>query len=586
MTDGHAARPTRDGAQKPVVIRKLASGVPGFDEVLGGGIPEYSFNMIAGAPGTGKTTLAEQIMFANATEERPALHFTVLGEPPLKMLRYQQQFEFFDLSRVGTAVRFLNLSDEVLQRDLSTVFDRIVREVDDAKPGIVVVDSFRTVIRNSEVGARELDLQHFVQRLALRLTSWEATTFLLGEYGESESRSPVFTVADGVFWLSNDVERNATVRRLRVTKIRGQAPLPGLHTVRIADAGVEVFPRQLRSRVGPVRTDTGTRLSIGVAELDAMMGGGIPAGDSVLVSGPTGAGKTILGTQFIAAGVAAGESGVIAVFEEHPEAYISRARNLGFDLRDMMDRGKLDVVYLRPLDLSVDETLREIEDRVHRIGAKRVVIDSLSGFEIALAPGFREDFRESYYRLLQSLTQSSITVVSMIETSGENDYLRFSPYSVSFLSDDILAMRYIELEGRLRTVLSVIKMRGSDHSRELRIAEVTGHGMEIRQALSGYRGIITGVPAPRWDGDAAPGLELTPEEAQVLDVLLARGAHSADALTAATGLTLDLVMRVLDALAAAQYVIASDGDEPKAYRVAARVLGRTVQPQGDEKRPL
>ncbi|HSU97831.1 MAG TPA: ATPase domain-containing protein, partial [Gemmatimonadaceae bacterium] len=117
----------------------MATGVPGLDDVLGGGIPEYSFNMIAGAPGTGKTTMAEQIMFANATAERPALHFTVLGEPPIKMLRYQQQFDFFDLSRVGSEVRFLNLSEEVLERDLNVVFDRIVGEVERANPGIVVV---------------------------------------------------------------------------------------------------------------------------------------------------------------------------------------------------------------------------------------------------------------------------------------------------------------------------------------------------------------------------------------------------------------------------------------------------------------
>ncbi len=403
-----------------VVINRLATGVPGFDAVLGGGIPEYSFNMIAGAPGTGKTTLAEQIMFANATAERPAIHFTVLGEPPLKMLRYQQQFDFFDLSRVGTDIRFLNLSEEVLQRDLNVVFDRIVSEVESAKPGIVVVDSFRTVVRNSELPtSHEIDLQYFIQRLALRLTSWEATTFLIGEYGESEARSPVFTVADGIFWMTNEVERNATVRKLRVTKIRGQASLSGLHTFRITDAGVEVFPRQPIAAAPGQRRDPNERRSTGVEGLDAMMAGGIPAGDAVLVSGPTGAGKSILGGHFIAAGVAKGECGVIAVFEEHPETYIARAKDLGFDFDAMVAAGKLDIMYLRPLDLSVDETLYEIERRVHRLGAIRVVVDSLSGFEVALAPSFRQDFRESFYRLTQALTAINITIIATMETSGE-----------------------------------------------------------------------------------------------------------------------------------------------------------------------
>jgi circadian clock protein KaiC len=239
--------------------------VPGLDEVLGGGIPEYSFNLIAGSPGTGKTTLAEQIMFANATAGRPALHLTVLGEPPLKMLRYQQQFTFFDLDRVGSEVRFVNLSEEALDRDLDAVLARISQEVDMANPGIVVVDSFRTAIRSAEgPGTNEVDLQEFVQRLALRLTSWEATTFLVGEYHENETRSPVFTVADGILWLANEVERNSTRRKLRVMKLRGQAALPGVHTFRITSDGLEVYPRislsadsESRRASGPGRSNPG-----------------------------------------------------------------------------------------------------------------------------------------------------------------------------------------------------------------------------------------------------------------------------------------------------------------------------------------
>src|SRR6185369_10672763 len=131
----------------PVRIRQLPTGVPGLDEILGGGLPEYSFNIIAGAPGSGKTTLAHQVMFANASPENPALYFTVLGEPAIKMLRYQQQFAFFDRSKVGTGIRFINLSEQVMKGSLKDVFDEIVREVEKVPPGVVVVDSFRTVAR-------------------------------------------------------------------------------------------------------------------------------------------------------------------------------------------------------------------------------------------------------------------------------------------------------------------------------------------------------------------------------------------------------------------------------------------------------
>ncbi len=183
-----------------VTIRQLPTGVPGLDEILGGGLPEFSFNIIAGAPGCGKTTLAHQIMFANATVARPALYFTVLGEPAIKMLRYQQQFTFFDPAKLDGAIRFINLSQIVLDHDLGAVLDAVIKEVEVSKAGIVVVDSFRTVVRKALNNATEVELQGFVQRLALHLTSWQATTFLIGEYVEGELRdNPVFTVADGLF---------------------------------------------------------------------------------------------------------------------------------------------------------------------------------------------------------------------------------------------------------------------------------------------------------------------------------------------------------------------------------------------------
>ncbi len=225
---------------------------PGPDEILGGGLPEYSFNIIAGAPGCGKTTLAHQFVFANATPERPALYFTVLGEPALKMLRYQQQYTFFDHAKLNSAIRFINLSQVVLEKDLSAVLDEISREVEAASPGIVVVDSFRTVVRKARAGASEMELQGFVQRLALHLTSWQATTFLVGEYAEAEMRdNPVFTVADGLFWLYQSVERNSIVRKLQIMKLRGQASVPGpahLPHYRCRDAGLPAHPRPDRKK--------------------------------------------------------------------------------------------------------------------------------------------------------------------------------------------------------------------------------------------------------------------------------------------------------------------------------------------------
>ena len=499
--------PPSDAGEK-VRIRQLPTGARGLDEILGGGLPEFSFNIIAGAPGCGKTTLAHQIVFANATPERPALYFTVLGEPAIKMLRYQQQYSFFDASKLEHAIRFINLSQVVLEQDLDAVLEAIASEVEKSNPGIVVVDSFRTVLRKKPgAPASEMELQSFTQRLALLLTSYQATTFLLGEYTESEMRdNPVFTVADGLFLLSQVTERNSVVRKLQILKLRGQASVPGLHTIRIGDFGLQAFSRTL-GLGGEAPRPTGTRrLSTGIQELDAMMGGGIPEGDSVLVAGASGTGKSVLATQFIAAGLRDGEPGIIVVFEERPAKYAKRAAGLGIDLTSAWHDGRLEILYLRPLDLSVDETMLEILAAVRRTGARRLVVDSLVGFEMALAPGFRADYRESLYRMIAVLTGAGVTILSTVEVEDSFTAFSFSHYAISFLTDDIVRPRYVEIDGQLRKILVIVKMRGGNHSKDVREYIIGEHGLVlISPRRTDYVGLTSGLPRRIGDRqDVAP----------------------------------------------------------------------------------
>jgi circadian clock protein KaiC len=489
---------TKNAATQPgkVTIRKLPTGVRGLDDILGGGIPEFSFNVIAGMPGCGKTTMAHQIVFANATAEKPALFFTVLGEPAIKMLRYQQQFSFFDGSKLGKAVRFINLSDLVLHQDLEAVLAEIIKQVTAINPSVVVVDSFRTVMRKTPTADGEMEMQSFIQQLTQFLTSWEATTFLVGEFGEEETRgNPLFTIADGLFWLSQKVERNSVVRKLQILKVRGSGSVPGLHTVRINDDGLQAFSRTL-GFVLKTRKPTGRRrLSMGIPELDKMMGGGVLEGDSLLIAGPSGTGKTALATQFIAAGLRNGEPGIMAIFEERPKGYIDRADSFGLNLKAPQEKGHLEIIYLRPLDLSVDETMQEILDAVERVGAKRLVIDSLVSLEVALAPGFREDFRESLYRLIVALTGAGVTILSTVEVEDSFTGFSFSHYTISFLTDDIIRMRYVEIDGQLRKVMVVIKMRGGNHSKDIREYVITDKGVVVIQPRStDYDGLTTGIP--------------------------------------------------------------------------------------------
>jgi len=478
-----------------VVIHRLATGVPGLDAILGGGLPEYSFNLIIGPPGSGKTTLAHQMMFALATRERPALYFTVLGEPPLKMLRYQQQYSFFDSNQINESIRFVNLSGDVSTGHFDQVLARITQEVADFSPALVFVDSFRSVMLEAQrqpEGA--ISLQQFVQQLGILLTGWQATTFLVGEYSSESETHPVFTVADGLLLLDQSVHRNSMVRKIQVLKMRGQATSPGIHTFRITSAGIDVFPSAL------VRDDTGAaaaadraprseaRLAMGVPRLDDMLGGGLPAGYSLLVAGPSGSGKTILATAFLAEGVRRGEPGAIVAFEQTPSQ--SRTRTID----EMVRAGKIGLINTRSLDLSIDEIVQRLIDLIQRMKATRVVIDSLSGFELAVAPTFREDFRESLFRMVAVLAGLGVTVLLTSELEDRYTDLRFSPYGSAFLTDAIIVQRYIEVESRLKRVMAVVKVRGSAHSDELRQFEITDEGIVIGNPVLAYEGLLGGQP--------------------------------------------------------------------------------------------
>lgn len=543
-------------AQPPVAkLPLLDSGVPGLNDVLGGGVPALSFNVIAGGPGSGKTTLALQLLFATATPQRPGLFISLLGETPLKMLRYQGLFDFFLPKRIGSDVHVLDLSEDALEGDLDRVLLRIIAEVDRLRPLVVVVDSFRSLVRVQGPDAPAGQIEHFVQRLAQHLTTWEITSFLIGEYAEHENRDPVFTVADGILWLSQETNRNSVVRRLQVIKVRGLGSMPGLHTMRITSAGAQVFPR-IPERSKDIRPRGALRLSTGIPGLDEMMGGGIPVGDSLVLAGPTGTGKTTFAMKFVAAGLAEGEPAVIAIFEEHPDVYMERAHSVDVDLSAAVKAGKLRIIYLRPLDLSVDETLDEIRAAVREIGARRVVIDSISGFEMALAPAFRVDFRESLYRLIGTLTGLGVTIFSTVEVvdaKGQTG-LQLTGYQVSFLTDDIISQRYVEMEGELRKALMVVKMRGSDHSREFRTYEISSSGVRLRESLRDYDGILSGMPTRqlRVPSPAHPGL--LEQETLVLEMVTRAGRMTAGEVAKQAGLPPPAVALILERLLLLKYV--------------------------------
>lgn len=466
---------------KKVKLEKLPTGVPGLDTLLAGGIARYSFNVVTGSPGSGKTTLAHQIMFALANPKRKALFFTVMGEPPLKMLRYQQQYSFFDPDRVGPSIRYLNLAEDLQKEGFDGVLERILKEVRDFEPELIFVDSFKSVVQaTKETVQSTASLQYFVQRLGIHLASWQATTFLLGEYAEAaQEENPIFTVADSIIHLSQEFEQDEMVRKIGVLKMRGTAHQTGLHRFRITDNGLQVFPRLLggiaaNRHNAPRAESLAQRLSTGCAGLDEMLDGGLPAGYSTIVLGPPGCGKTMLGTSFLGAGARIGEHGIIVSFEH------SLSPSVNVPLDALIGQGSVTEVRLTAHDLTVEELISALLDAVERTGAKRIVIDSLSALELVIAPQYRPHMLESLYRMLTHLHARAITVM-MIRHVTNMEQPVFS--QGDFIVDAIIAMRYAEIDYKLVKLISVPKLRASRHSADVRSFKTTADGIELLDSL-------------------------------------------------------------------------------------------------------
>jgi circadian clock protein KaiC len=234
---------------------------------------------------------------------------------------------------------------------------------------------------------------------------------------------------------------------------------------------------------------------MGVPVLDDMLGGGLPRGYSMLVAGPSGSGKSILAASFLAEGARHGETGVLAAFEQVP----NRARSA--ITADLIARGLVGLVDSRAPDLSIDEVVLLVMQAVQRLKATRVVLDSLSGLELALAPTFRTDFRESLLGLVNALTGAGLTVLMTSELEDRYTDLRFSPYGAAFLTDAIVVQRYIEVDSRLQRVMAVVKVRASDHSNQLRAYTIDGQGIRMGDMLADQEGLLGGRPSRKQPSD-------------------------------------------------------------------------------------
>ena len=328
------------------VIEKIITGIPGLDQILQGGIPRFSTLLIAGKPGTGKTILTQNILFNNAGDQK-VLYITTHSEPQIKVLRYQQQFAFFDSSKVMDSVIFRDLGSTIRQKGVLEALSAIDALVREHQPALLAIDSFKAI---GDILATPNDFRNFIADLTIRLSVWECTALLVGEYAEdSLENQPEAAIVDGIMCLSGTEERKRQKRYLRVLKMRGTDYIAGEHDLHISGSGVEVYPRwgsDLTERhYGQPRDD---KDETGIEGLDQMLHGGLPAGSTTMVSGSTGAGKTLLSLKWLIQGCHAKEKVLMLSFDENPLQLAKNAASFGWPVQQHMEAGLFNVIMCPP----------------------------------------------------------------------------------------------------------------------------------------------------------------------------------------------------------------------------------------------
>jgi circadian clock protein KaiC len=464
-------------------MNRLPTGSPGLDVVLGGGLPTGSLVIVAGPPGSGKTILAQQICFANATSERRALYYTTWSEPHDKLIRHLEPFSFFDTHALGDRVEFLHLAELMGSEasGLDAVSEEILRRSFETRPAVVVVDSSKALHDVVDADA----LRRAIYDLASRVALSDAVLVLVGEYSAEETRSqPEFAVADGILQLENEAHGPVDRRWLRVLKLRGGEMASGRHSFRITDQGFEVFPRLESALPKHVATQTG-RAGFGDARLDAAIGGGIPRGDSTLLAGPSGVGKTLLGLAFISAGVAQGERCLHISFQETETQVREKARAAGWDWSAVSD-DQLVIKHIPPVELDLDRVASLIRAELERGDVKRVLVDSLA--ELSFAARDTERLPAYVWALGGYVRAAGGTSIftNEIAALGESGGLA----GLSFLFNNVFFLRYVEVESELARGLSILKMRESDHDKGLLRFTIDRNGLAFGDRIEHVTGLL------------------------------------------------------------------------------------------------
>ncbi|MBF2015033.1 MAG: AAA family ATPase [Rivularia sp. T60_A2020_040] len=474
-------------------LARFSTGIVGFDEILQGGLIPKRAYLARGGPGCGKTILGLHFLAAGIAKGEASLYIT-LGEPAAQ-IKTNGAILGFDTE----AINFLDLSpgaDFFTQIQTYDIFSaaeverepttqRIIEAVQSLKPVRVLIDSmthFRYLCTD------DFQFRKQVLSFVQFLLQAGATVLFTSESSREAPDHDLQFISDGVIDLHNSLEG----RNISVTKFRGSDFLPGLHSLRLTSEGMRVAPR-LQTQIFK-REFNLEIISSGVPELDELLHGGIERGTVTIVTGPTGVGKTTLGLQFMKEAAGRGERSVIYNFEEHEETLLARSEKVNIPIHAMIATGNLSVVRVEPLDLTPDEFANLVRDEVEQNKARIVMIDSISGYRVAMRR--REDLVTHLHALCKYLQNMGITVILVNETDNITGDFRVIELGISYIADNIIFLRYLEIDGKIQKAIGVLKKRLSDFEKTLREIEITRYGIKIGNPLVNLRKILSG--SPEW----------------------------------------------------------------------------------------
>lgn len=479
-----------------VFLPRASTGVAGLDEVLGGGWARKRMHLLEGSPGTGKTTIALQFLLAGAKAGESGIYIS-LAETEHELRdgarshgwAIDPSIEVFELVPPDSVLdpeqhqSLLYSSDLELGEAITRVFEAIER----VKPQRVVIDSL------SEIRLlAQSSLRYRRQILALKhyFAKHNSTVVMLDDLtGETNDRA-VHSIAHSVTQLEQLAPvYGAERRRLRIAKCRGQSFRGGFHDFVIGAGGVQVFPRLVAA--DQRKGFSGTVLKSGIAELDTLMGSGLPAGSSTLVIGPAGTGKTLVVMQYLREAIRRGERAAMFVFDEELGLLFARAKGMGIDLAGMRDAGKLVVQQMDAAELSPGEFSHRVRTAVDRDNIGIVAIDSLNGYQASMP---EEEFLTLHlHELLQYLNRRGASTFLTLAQSGMVGEMK-TPVDLTYLADSVIMLRYFEALGRVRRAISIIKKRGGAHEDTIREFRINSQGIQVGEPLQEFQGVLRGVP--------------------------------------------------------------------------------------------